>query len=213
MKILNALLLVIFTFGCSNSTEYTGDSTNVVITKNPKGNGEETSTKQLKLAAPWLDDSTELELEPTTIAGYDGTKLREVLGTFETGTTLKIARNKPVIIQFEVRKSAEVSLEAIQIEISKVALKNSTRTVGQISGEKILKLTINKLTELTSFEYFIAPARSIGEGQCDLRSILTKTQVLSGSSVKCGSNSDVPVSDDDDDDEDDDDDDDDDRRN
>jgi hypothetical protein len=208
MKALSALILIISLCACSNASEYTSDNTNVVITKNPKGSGEDTSTKQLKLLAPWLDETTELEFSPTAVVGFNNTGSREVFGDFEPGTVVKMTRNKPLTIKFDVPKNTEASVVSVQIEIAQVTLKNSTRQLGQISGQQTLQFDVTNFGSISIAEYYIAPATKTAESQCELDSKLRKQADLSGSFQVCGSASDTPKTKDDDDDDDDDNDDD-----
>lgn len=206
MKLLVVLTFFIFTFACSNATEYSGDNTNVVITKNPKGNTDETTTKQLKLTAPWLDDSTELELVPAAIASYNATGEREVVGTFDPGTTLLISKNRSITIQFDILKTSEEEVKTLQVELEQASLKNKIRTVGAISGKKILRLSLTGLNSSNLYEFFIAPAKAVGNGQCDLRQELSQRESNKGSTVLCGAKEDIDDDSEDDNDDDNDDD-------
>lgn len=209
MKLPALLTLFILATACSNATDYSGQDTSVVITKNPKGQSEDSSTKQLKLAAPWLDDTSQIILSPQSIVAVDKNGIRNVVGEFNTGTLLTISKPKTVLIQFDLPNSSITSTGTIEIQLSEATLKNVTRNLGTLKATTKLKIAFENLATTRLFESFIQPARAVAGGQCELPSTLSSQQNNRGSSINCGSYQDSPIDDNDNDGDDDNDDDDD----
>lgn len=201
MKLPALLSLLTLAAACSNATDYNSQDTSVVITKNPKGQSDDSSTKQLKLAAPWLDGSSELRLSPQSVVVVDKNGTRDVVGEFDATTLLTISRSQSVIVQFNVPNTSIASTVAIEIQLAQAILKSITRELGAVTNSTKLTASVENLSSASLFSYFIQPARSVAGGQCELKPELSSQEATSGSSVNCGSSQNTPSDDDDEDDD------------